>query len=153
MAGGSSPWIRFIMSPAGARIDKFFVRWFAISPLSKAYARASGIQDRGRYLLLVMKGRKSGKKRSTALSYFEIDGRFLVVGSGGGAPTDPQWVYNLRADPNVTIYVDRRPRRVRARIAAGEEHANLWQKLVAGVPTYAELQKKATRDIPLVIFE
>jgi deazaflavin-dependent oxidoreductase (nitroreductase family) len=150
---GSSPWLRFIMSPAGARIDKFFVRWFAVSPLSRAFARASGIQDRGRYLLLVTKGRISGKKRSTSLSYFEIDGRFLVVGSGGGAPEDPHWVRNLRADPNVTIYVDRRSRGVRARIAEGEEHALLWGKLVAGVPTYSQLQKQAARQIPLVIFE
>jgi deazaflavin-dependent oxidoreductase (nitroreductase family) len=141
------------MSPAGARIDRFFVRWFAISPLSKAYAKASGIQDRGRYLLLITKGRKSGKKRTTSLSYFEIDGRFLVVGSGGGAPEDPHWVRNLRADPNATIYVDRRQRRVRARIAAGDEHTTLWTKLVAGVPTYIELQKQTTREIPLVIFE
>lgn len=149
----SSPWIRFIMSPAGARIDKFFVRWFAISPLSKAYAKASGIQDRGRYLLLVTKGRTSGKKRATSLSYFEIDGHLLVVGSGGGAPVDPHWVRNLRADPNVTIYVDRKARRVRARIPTGEEHAGLWTKLVAGVPTYIELQSQTTREIPLVIFE
>jgi deazaflavin-dependent oxidoreductase (nitroreductase family) len=145
--------MRFIMSPAGARIDKVFVRWFAISPLSKAYARASGIQDRGRYLLLVTKGRKSGKKRSTSLSYFEIDGRLLVVGSGGGAPEDPHWVRNLRTDPSVTIYIERKQRRVRARIPAGEEHTTLWEKLVAGVPTYIELQSKTTREIPLVIFE
>lgn len=152
MAGGS-PWIRFIMSPAGARLDKFFVRWFAISPLSKAYARASGIQDRGRYLLLVTKGRKSGKKRSTSLSYFEIDGHLLVVGSGGGAPKDPHWVTNLRADPNATIYVDRKARRVTARIAGSAERETLWNRLVAGVPTYTELQSHTTREIPLVIFE
>ena len=141
------------MSPAGARIDKVFVRWFAISPLSKAFARASGIQDRGRYLLLVTKGRTTGKKRSTSLSYFEIDGKMFVVGSGGGAPVDPHWVRNLQADPAVTIYVERKARRARARIAEGEEHTALWEKLVAGVPTYIALQKQASRRIPLVIFE
>jgi deazaflavin-dependent oxidoreductase (nitroreductase family) len=149
----SALWMKFIMGPTGSKTDKFFVRWFGISPLSKAYARASGIQDRGRYLLLVTKGRQSGKKRSTSLSYFEIDGRFLVVGSGGGAPVDPHWVRNLRADPNATIHVNRRARRVKARIASGDEHATLWEKLVAGVPTYIELQSKTTREIPLVIFE
>jgi deazaflavin-dependent oxidoreductase (nitroreductase family) len=145
--------IKFLLSPAGWAVDRFMVRWFGFSPLSRAFARAKGIEDAGRYLLLVVKGRKTGKKRSAALSYFEIDGRMLVVGSKGGGPADPAWVTNLRADPNVTIYVDRKPRRVTARIAAGEERASLWQKLAADVPTYAEFQQGIAREIPLVILE
>jgi len=144
---------RFLMSPAGWAMDRFWVRWFGFSPVSRAFAKAHGLEDKGRYLLLVVKGRKTGKKRSAALSYFEIDGHLLVVGSKGGAPGDPAWVANLRADPNVTIYVDRRPRRVTARIAAGAERESLWEKLSAAVPTYAEFQKGIEREIPLVILE
>ena len=144
---------KFLMSPAGWAMDRFWVRWFGYSPTSRAFAKAHGLKDEGRYLLLVVKGRKSGKKRSAALSYFEIDGRMLVVGSKGGAPTDPAWVTNLRADPHATIYVDRRPRRVTARIAAGEERAGLWRKLSAAVPTYAGFQANIEREIPLVILE
>ncbi len=145
--------MKFLLSPAGWALDRFMVRWFGISPLSRAFAKVNGLKDEGRYLLLVVKGRKTGKKRSAALSYFEIDGRMLVVGSKGGAPNDPVWVTNLRADPAVTIYVDRKPRRVTARIAAGEERVGLWQKLSAAVPTYAEFQKGIAREIPLVILE
>jgi deazaflavin-dependent oxidoreductase (nitroreductase family) len=145
--------MKLLMSPAGWAMDRFMVRWFGISPLSRAFARLNGLQDKGRYLLLVVTGRKTGRKRSAALSYFEIDGRLLVVGSKGGAPTDPAWVTNLRADPNATIYIDRKPCRVTARIAAGDERANLWQKLSIDVPTYAEFQKGIAREIPLVIFE
>ena len=144
---------KFLMSPTGWAMDRFWVRWFGFSPVSRAFAKAHGLEDKGRYLLLVVKGRKSGKKRSAALSYFEIDGRMLVVGSKGGAPTDPAWVTNLRADPNVTIYVDRKPRRATARIAAGEEREGLWQKLTVDVPTYAGFQNGVAREIPLVILE
>jgi deazaflavin-dependent oxidoreductase (nitroreductase family) len=144
---------KFLMSPAGWAMDRFWVRWFGYSPVSRAFAKAHGLEDKGRYLLLIVKGRKTGKKRSAALSYFTIDGRMLVVGSKGGAPTDPAWVTNLRADPHVTIYVDRKPRRVTARIAAGEERKSLWEKLSADVPTYAGFQDGVAREIPLVILE
>jgi deazaflavin-dependent oxidoreductase (nitroreductase family) len=144
---------KFLMSPAGWAMDRFWVRWFGYSPVSRAFARANGLEDKGRYLLLVVKGRKTGKKRAVALSYFEIDGRMLVVGSKGGAPTDPAWVTNLRADPNATIFVDRKRRSVTARIAAGEERKVLWQKLTADVPTYAGFQSGVEREIPLVILQ
>jgi deazaflavin-dependent oxidoreductase (nitroreductase family) len=144
---------KFLMSPAGWAMDRFWVRWFGYSPVSRAFAKANGLEDKGRYLLLVVKGRKTGKKRSVALSYFKIDGHMLVVGSKGGAPTDPAWVTNLRADPNVTIYVDRKRRKATARIATGAERKSLWQKLTADVPTYAGFQNGVAREIPLVILE
>jgi len=75
------------------------------------------------------------------------------VGSKGGAPTDPAWVTNLRADPKAAIYVGGKKRRVTARIAAGEERAVLWQRLAADVPTYAQFQEQVSREIPLVILE
>jgi deazaflavin-dependent oxidoreductase (nitroreductase family) len=144
---------RFLMTPAGWALDRFWVRWFGFSPVSRAFAKAHGLEDKGRYLLLVVKGRKTGKKRSVALSYFEIDGHMLVVGSKGGAPTDPAWVTNLRANPDVTIYVDRKPHRVTARISTGDERKSLWEKLSAAVPTYAGFQSGVAREIPLVILE
>jgi F420H(2)-dependent quinone reductase len=144
---------KFLMSPAGWAMDRFWVRWFGFSPTSRAFAKAHGLEDKGRYLLLIVKGRKSGKKRSAALSYFTIDGKMLVVGSKGGAPTDPAWVINLRADPNVTLYVDRKRRQATARIATGEERRSLWDKLSAAVPTYAGFQAGIAREIPLVILE
>jgi hypothetical protein len=49
--------MKLLMSPAGWAMDRFMVRWFGISPLSRAFARLNGLQDKGRYLLLVVKGR------------------------------------------------------------------------------------------------
>jgi deazaflavin-dependent oxidoreductase (nitroreductase family) len=145
--------LKLIMSPAGWAFDRFMVRWTGSSPLSAVFAFQNGIKNESRTLVLEAKGRKSGKKRSVALAYFEIDGHLLVVGSAGGSPVDPQWVTNLRASPEATIYIARKARRVTTRIAAGEERRGLWEKLAAQVPTYAQYQTQVTRDIPLVILE
>ena len=60
---------------------------------------------------------------------------------------------NLRADPNATIFVDRKEKKVKARIAAGEERAALWEELGKMLPTYVHYQTLTTREIPLVILE
>lgn len=144
---------KLIMSPAGWAFDRFMVRRTGWSPLSVVFAQGAGIKNESRNLALVTRGRKSGKRRTVALSWFEIDGHMLVVGSAGGAPEDPQWVRNLRADPNATIYIARKPRRVTARIAAGAERQAIWNKLASQVPTYAGYQAGVMRAIPLVILE
>jgi deazaflavin-dependent oxidoreductase (nitroreductase family) len=145
--------LKLMMSPLGFKFDRFMVRWTGDSPLSRLFARQGGYQDPRMPLLLVAKGRKSGKNRATVLSFFEIDGKLLVVGSAGGSPIEPQWVGNLRANPDATIYIARKPRRVRARIAAGDERRSLWEALVASVPTYAGFQGGVSREIPLVILD
>jgi len=148
--------MRVLPFPSGAlgwRLDKTFVRWLGFSPMSGKFAKQAGIKDESQALLLEMKGRKSGKKRTVALTYFNIAGRMLVVGSKGGAPDDPVWVKNLRADPKATIYVKRRKADVTARISEGNERAMLWGQLAEQAPTYAHFQKQISREIPLVIFE
>ena len=144
--------LKLMMSPTGLAFDRWMVRWTGNSPLCRVFARMGGFPPRPA-LLLVVTGRKSGRKRESALPYFEIDGRLFVVGSRGGGPVDPQWVTNLRADPDATIFIARKPRRVKARISGGDERKALWDKLVQMVPTYADYQKLTTRELPLVIFE
>jgi F420H(2)-dependent quinone reductase len=144
---------KLIMSPAGWAFDRFMVRWTGGSPLSALFARNAGIKNESRTLVLVAKGRKTGKNRSVALAYFEIGGHMLVVGSAGGSPADPQWVTNLRANPEATIYIARKARRVTAKIAAGAERQAIWEKLSVQVPTYAHYQEQVSREIPLVVLE
>ena len=144
---------KLIMSPAGWAFDRFMVRRAGWSPLSAVFAWQAGIKNESRNLALVTRGRKSGKKRTVALSYFEIGGHMLIVGSAGGAPQEPQWVRNLRADPHATIYIARKPRRITARIAEGAERQAIWARLSVQVPTYAQYQIDAGREIPLVILE
>jgi deazaflavin-dependent oxidoreductase (nitroreductase family) len=144
---------KLVMSPAGWAFDRFMVRWAGTSPLSAVFAWEAGIKNESRTLALVTKGRKTGRERTVALAYFEIDGHLLVVGSAGGSPEDPQWVRNLRADPRATIYIVRKPRRVTARFAQDAERQAIWDKLSAQVPTYAQYQAQVRREIPLVILE
>src|SRR5437764_9648239 len=54
-------------------------------------------------VIVTNRGATSGKIRKTPLMRVEHDGRYLAVGSQGGAPTDPHWVRNLRTDPHVEV--------------------------------------------------
>jgi len=143
--------LKLMMSPLGFKFDRWMVRWTGDSPLSRVFAKQGGYKNPRPPLLLVVRGRKSGKERATVLSYFDIDGGLLLVGSNAGKPAEPQWVANLRANPDATIYINRKPRRVKARIAAGEERRVLWEELIASVPTYAAFQTMTEREIPLVV--
>jgi deazaflavin-dependent oxidoreductase (nitroreductase family) len=60
----------------------------------------------GRTLLLLHnKGAKSGEERINPVAYVRDGERFVVIASKGGAPTNPNWYYNLLANPQVTIEV------------------------------------------------
>ena len=53
-------------------------------------------------LLLHTTGRRTGKEYVNPLVYLPDGGRWVVVGSKGGAPADPDWVRNLEANPEAT---------------------------------------------------
>jgi deazaflavin-dependent oxidoreductase (nitroreductase family) len=104
-------------------------------------------------LLLTTTGRRTGKAYTTPLIYGEDDGRYIVVGSRGGAPEHPQWYRNLVAQPEVGVQVLADRFRARARTANPEEKPALW-KLMAGIwPSYDEYQQRTSREIPVIILE
>ena len=144
--------LKLMMSPAGMKFDKVLVRWLGFSWCCILFAKNIGIQPRPA-LLLVTTGRKTGKERASVLPYFQVGKTKFVIGSKGGAPTDPLWVENLRAKPAVRIVVDRRSRHATARIATGAERETLWQEVGRMVPTYTDYQSLTTREIPVVILE
>jgi deazaflavin-dependent oxidoreductase (nitroreductase family) len=104
-------------------------------------------------LLLTTRGRKSGKLRRTALYYGEHDGRFLLVASNGGAQLHPAWYRNLREHPEVEVQLRDEKFPARARTANASERPRLWEQMVAMFPNYAAYQRKARREIPVVIVE
>ena len=104
-------------------------------------------------LLLTTRGRKSGKLRRTALYYGLDDGRYILVASNGGDPRHPMWYLNLLEEPNVTVQVGPKVFGAVARRATEEEKPRLWQLMVDIFPQYAAYQKKATREIPVVVVE
>ncbi len=104
-------------------------------------------------LLLTTTGRKSGKRITTPLYYGENDGRYLIIGSMGGAPRHPAWYLNLAADENVEIQVNADKFKARARTANADEKPALWEQMAKLFPNYLEYQQKTTRQIPVVIIE
>ena len=85
----------------------------------------------------------------TAISYFEDDGRYIVTGSAGGAPTEPQWFRNLRKAEQAVIEVGADRMTVDVAIADDAEHKSLWAKLLAKAPFFGKYEGKAGRVIPM----
>ncbi|CCH78130.1 conserved hypothetical protein [Nostocoides japonicum T1-X7] len=104
-------------------------------------------------VLLTMRGAKSGKIRKVPLMRVEHEGRYAVVGSQGGAPTNPQWVSNVRANPHLTLQDGTTVTDRVAREVSGEERATWWERCVAAYPPYAEYQTKTDRLIPIFVLE
>ena len=106
----------------------------------------------GRTLLLLHTvGAKSGQERINPVAYVKDGDRFVIIASKGGAPTNPDWYYNLLAHPLVTVEVGTEQFRVRATVAAESERTRLYDKMVQMMPSFAEYRDKTTRAIPVII--
>jgi deazaflavin-dependent oxidoreductase (nitroreductase family) len=128
------------------------------SALNRMLYRATGGKVGGTMkgapiLLLSTTGRKSGKTRTMPLLYLRDDGNLVIVASAGGAPVSPGWFQNLKTHPDVQVEIGRNREGRRARVATSEERARLWPRLVEMYSSYADYQKKTTREIPVVILE
>jgi deazaflavin-dependent oxidoreductase (nitroreductase family) len=79
---------------------------------------------------------------------------YILVGSQGGAPKDPAWVHNLRAEPHIELRDQTivRPMRVRE-VLVEAERARLWTLAVAAYPPYAKYQARTKRQIPVFVAE
>jgi len=109
---------------------------------------------RGRPIIVLTSiGAKTGKLRKTPLMRVEHDGVYAVVGSQGGAPTHPVWVYNLRKNPHVELQDGATKRDYTAHEASGEEKAVWWKRAVATWPDYATYQTRTERQIPVFVLE
>jgi deazaflavin-dependent oxidoreductase (nitroreductase family) len=104
-------------------------------------------------LLLTTTGRKSGEKFTFPLFYGETGGSYIIVASKGGAPDHPSWYKNLVAHPEVEVQVGTKKLKAKARTAAGDERAQLWEKALKFWPPYADYVKKTERQIPVVVLD
>ena len=109
---------------------------------------------RGRpIVVLTSVGAKSGNLRKSSLMRVEHDGVYAVVASLGGAPTNPVWYYNLKANPHVELQDGAVRKDYTAREVTGEEKAVWWERAVAAWPDYAAYQQKTERQIPVFVLE
>ena len=104
-------------------------------------------------LLLHHTGAKTGTKRVNPMMYQAIGDGYAVFASKAGAPTNPDWYHNLRANPDATIEVGTEKKAVHARIAEGEERERIWSEQKKRYPTFAEYEANTTRQIPVVVLE
>jgi deazaflavin-dependent oxidoreductase (nitroreductase family) len=104
-------------------------------------------------VLLTTRGAKTGKLRKVPLMRVEHDGNYAIVASLGGAPKNPVWYYNVKADPRVELQDGTETRDFKAREVTGEEKAIWWERAVEAYPDYADYQKKTTREIPVFVLE
>ena len=124
------------------------------------YEKSGGTQgttlrDTGLPVIIVTHtGNKTGAVRKTPLMRVKDGGNYVLVGSQGGAPTNPEWVYNLRAKPQVEIrdLTVVQPMQTRE-VTDAAERARLWKLAVAAYPPYEDYQKKTARRIPVFVAE
>jgi deazaflavin-dependent oxidoreductase (nitroreductase family) len=104
-------------------------------------------------VIVTNRGAKTGAVRKTPLMRVAHEGDYLAVGSKGGAPENPVWVYNLRKNPLVVLQDGPQTWEMTAREVTGDERAAWWERAVAAFPPYAEYQQKTDRMIPLFVLE
>jgi deazaflavin-dependent oxidoreductase (nitroreductase family) len=97
-------------------------------------------------------GAKSGTERVTPLGCFpQDDGRYVLVASNGGSPTNPDWFHNLKAHPRIEVEVGTETFPVLAEEITGPARAELWPQLVARAPQIDEHQANVRRQIPVIM--
>jgi deazaflavin-dependent oxidoreductase (nitroreductase family) len=106
---------------------------------------------RERLLLLTTKGAKTGTDRTTPMMFHEDGDRVVVMASNAGARKPPDWYANLRADPAVTVERGDETYPATATVATGEERTRLWSEITRLYPFFLDHEKKADREIPLVV--
>lgn len=101
-------------------------------------------------LLLYSTGAKSGQRRRSILTYSRDGDDYIVAGTASGAPKDPAWVANVRANPDVTIEVAGVEHPAKATIVDETERQRLWDHHVEELPWFGDYPKQTTRTIPVI---
>ena len=115
--------------------------------------KVGGAFEGSSLLLLQTTGAKTGRSRVKPLVYRRDGDRLVVFGTKGGSPTHPEWFYNVRTNPRVTVEVGSDRFEADARVALPDEPDRLWRLQTQDVPVFADYQKKTDRTIPVVILE
>ena len=122
---------------------------------SSGGTKGTTLRDTGLPVIIVTHvGQKTGAIRKTPLMRVKDGDRYVLVGSQGGAPTDPAWVHNLRVNPKVDIRDETVVRTMRVHEVEDErERSRLWKLSVAAYPPYADYQQRTSRRIPIFVAE
>jgi F420H(2)-dependent quinone reductase len=113
------------------------------------------LRDTGLPVIIVTNtGNKTGAIRKTPLMRVKDGANYVLIGSQGGAPKNPVWVYNLRVNPAVEIRDKTVVQAMRVREVEDEAERNrLWKLADAAYPPYADYRTRTTRKIPVFVAE
>lgn len=115
--------------------------------------RIGGKVGKGPVLLLTTTGRKSGEPRTAPVLYLADGERYVVINTNAGNTKVPAWSLNLRADPEAEVEVRGRRTKVRARLAEGEERADLWRRHMQQYSGWDYYESKLDREIGVFVLE
>ena len=101
-------------------------------------------------MMLITKGRKTGRSRTTPVLYIQDGADFIVVASFGGNDMHPAWYLNLERCPEAEVIVRGARRKVLARMLSPEEKNIIWPLLVKMYPNFDVYQQRTNREIPLL---
>jgi deazaflavin-dependent oxidoreductase (nitroreductase family) len=104
-------------------------------------------------LLLNTIGRKSGQPRTAPVVYLADGERQIVIGSNAGHKNEPAWSLNLKANPEAEVEIGRKRHPVRARIAEGDERAELWRRVNEQYSGFDDYEARTSRDIALFVLD
>lgn len=113
--------------------------------------KVGGMFENTPLLLLHTTGAKSGQLRINPVAYIADGERLVVVASKGGAPTNPDWYYNVVANPEVSVERGTEQFKARATVAPEPERSRLYDRMVSVNPGFAEYQRNTERIIPVVV--
>jgi deazaflavin-dependent oxidoreductase (nitroreductase family) len=103
-------------------------------------------------LILHTIGAKSGQERLNPVATFEDDDKLVIVASKGGAPSNPDWYYNLIANPLVRVEYGTEEFQAQAEITSEPERTELYEKMASEFGGFSQYKDKTTRVIPVVTF-
>jgi deazaflavin-dependent oxidoreductase (nitroreductase family) len=116
---------------------------------------ATTLRDTGLPVIIVTNtGKKTGAVRKTPLMRVKDGSNYILVGSKGGAPENPVWVYNLRANRDVEVRDQQDVQQMRVReVTDPAERTRIWALAVEAFPPYADYEKRTSRTIPVFVAE
>jgi len=123
-----------------------------IAEFRKNHGKVGGNFEGAPLLLINHKGARTGKPRTNPVMYLKDGQKYLVFASKGGADTNPDWYYNLKAHPNVKIEVGNETIEVGAEEITGPEREKVYAQQASLYPQFAQYQSKTKRIIPIIAF-
>ncbi len=112
--------------------------------------KVGGYFENMNLLLLHTTGAKSGQKRINPVAYTKQDGKLVVIASKGGAPTNPDWYYNIVANPEVSVEVGTERFEAQATVVEEPERTRLYDNMAEQYPGFEEYRQKTDREIPVI---